>query len=193
MSSCTSITFLPVEDAYVAEFYPNTNFNASPYLFTNRFQGSGDIYRTYIKFDLCSLLCNKIPPNSTIKHASLWFRLFRNEVPASDNTLYVYRVIQDWNENLITWNNQPIIALIADGSTVITPGDEFVYIDITHLVNWWYNGLYPNYGLLLRCEENFDSLIGLFSKEYPNSDYWPRITVWYHENCCSHDGKCNDI
>ncbi|NLB89190.1 MAG: DNRLRE domain-containing protein [Syntrophomonadaceae bacterium] len=193
MSSCTSITFLPVKDAYVAEFYPDENFGCSPYLFTNRFQGCGDIYRTYIKFDLCSLLCNQIPPNSTIKHASLWFPLFRNEVPESNNTLYVYRVIQDWDEHLITWNNQPITALIADGSTVVTPSDDFIYIDITHLVNWWYNGLYPNFGLQLRCDEDFDSLLGFFSKEYPNSDYWPRLTVWYHENCCIPHSKdsCN--
>lgn len=172
MSCCTaSITFTPVKDAYVAEFYPNKNFGCSPYLFTNRFQGCGDIYRTYIKFDLCSLPCNQIPPNSTIKHATLWFPLFRNEVPESGNTLYVYRVIQDWDECSITWNNQPITALIADGSTNVSPGDDFIYIDVTHLVNWWYNGLYPNFGMQLRCDENFDSLLGFFSRQYPNSDY----------------------
>ncbi len=186
MSCATAnITFLPVQDAYVAEFYPDTNFGCSPYLFTNRFQGCGDIYRTYIKFDLCSMICNQIPPNSCIRYACLWFPLYRNEVPICGNTLYVYRVIQDWEEHCITWNNQPITALIPDGSTFVAPDDQYVHIDITDLVNWWYNGLYPNFGLQLRCDEDFDSLLAFFSREYPNSDYWPRLTVWYSENCCS--------
>ncbi len=188
----TSITFVPTKDAYVAEFYPNTNFGFSPYLFTNRFQGCGDIYRTYIQFDLCSMACNQIPPNSCIRYASLWFPLDRNEVPVCNNELYVYRVLQDWAEGAITWNNQPITALIPDGLTLVTPSDDFVYINITELVSWWYSGLYPNFGLQLRCNEGFDSLLSFFSREYPNSDYWPRITVWYTENCCC-SIPCNGI
>lgn len=187
MSSCctlNSITFTPVQDAYVAEFYPDTNFGDSPYLFTNRFQGCGDIYRTYLQFDLCSLICNSIPPNSCIRHATLWFPICRNEVPECDNELYAVRVLQNWFESDVTWNNQPITALTPDGYTVITPSDDWVYMDITDLVNWWYSGYYPNFGLLLRCDEDIDSLISFFSHEYPNSDYWPRLTIWYTVNCC---------
>ena len=186
MHGCTpvNITFTPEKDAYVAEFYPNSNFGDSPSLFTNRFDGCGDVYRTYIKFDLCSLLCNYIPPNSCIRYACLWFPINRNEVPCNDNILYAYRVIEDWEEYGITWNNQPITALIPDGSTLITPSDDYVHIDITNLVEWWYSGFYPNNGILLKCDESYDSLIGFFSREYANSDYWPRITVYFTENCC---------
>ncbi|HZK44181.1 MAG TPA: DNRLRE domain-containing protein [Syntrophomonadaceae bacterium] len=185
MHDCTAcITFTPEKDAYVAQYYPDTNFGLSPYLFTNRFEGNCDIYRAYIKFDLCSMLCNQIPPNSCITYACLEFPLSRNEVPPCDNTLYVYRVLQDWAEEGITWNNQPITALIPDGSTTITSYDDCINIDITELVNWWYSGFYANFGLQLRCDECLDSLLGFFSREYPNSDYWPRLTVYYYENCC---------
>lgn len=176
-----SIFFHPLKDAYIAEYYPNTNFGQSPYLFTNRYQGANDIYRSLIKFDLCSLVCNYIPPCSCIQSAWLELPIFRNEIPC-ENTVMVFRLLDNWDEYGVTWNNQPYFDPTPIGS-VIVPASYFgtLYIDLTDLVRGWYEGYYPNQGLLLTCFEQVDSLLGFFSREYPNNDLWPILGVQYVE------------
>jgi hypothetical protein len=183
------IWLTPAMDVYIAEFYPDKNFCDSPFLYSNRFQGCGDIYRFLLKFDLCSLECNFIPPNSTIKYAHLLLPVDRNEVPC-ENTLYVYRVFQDWCECGVTWNNQPGIASPAEGKVKVSAGFfGTLKIDITNLVESWYDGFYKNFGVLLTCDESFDSLLGFFSTRYPNSDVSPRIRIGYSQNCCEEKRK----
>jgi riboflavin synthase len=39
-------------------------------------------------------------------------------------------------------------------------------------------------GLLLKCDEPFDSLLGFYSREFEDSTYWPRLCVSYGVKCC---------
>lgn len=177
------VYFPPVMDAYVAEYYPDTNFGPVPYLYSNRYQGEGDIYRTYIEFSLC-YGCNYIPPNSCIECAYLYLPIYRNEFPCN-RELYAHRVLESWDEYSITWNNQPLYDPVPATQTTIAPGFlGTVCLNVTDVVVGWYMGYYANFGLLLRCDECIDSLIGFYSREFPNSDYWPRLVVYYTENCC---------
>lgn len=184
------IWLTPSMDAYISQYYANKNFGKIPYLFCNRYQGCGDIYRSLLWFDLCSLHCNQIPPNSQIKYAILYLPIFRNETPC-DNNLYVYRLFQCWDQYKVNWNNQPGFA---------TPAEAFVNVEagffgtleicITDLVQSWFDGFYTNFGIMLTCDESFDSLLGFFSTEFHNSDYWPRLRIGYFDPCCNKMHTC---
>ncbi|QGU00275.1 hypothetical protein SYNTR_1681 [Candidatus Syntrophocurvum alkaliphilum] len=183
ISSC-EIYFHPIQDVYIAEFFPNQNFIQSEFLYANRFQGEGDIYRSLVQFDLCSLVCNYIPPCSSIKGAWLELPIHRNEVPETDNVFYVLRVKQDWNENTVTWATQPTFDPTPVGAITVEAGFfGTLYIDLTDLVRGWYEGYFVNQGILLTCNEDFDSLLGFFSTRYPDSDLWPRLAVEYEKEC----------
>lgn len=184
--SFSEIVLVPKKDAYISEFYPNTNFGDRFYLFANRFQGCGDEYKSLIKFDLCAG-CNNVPPNSFIVHATLKLWVFRNEVPANETTdLCVFPIVQSWNELGVTWNNQPNVDFSESYCTTVSPNDinQFITIDVTELVKKWYTGHIVNDGILIQCDENFDSLLAFYSREFENSNFWPRLSIWYGVKCC---------
>lgn len=178
----SEIWLTPQQDAYVAEYYPDENFGQQSFLYANRYVQAGDRYRTYMQFNLNA--APKIPVNSCIRYAYLKLPVYRNEIP-STNTLYAYRVLQHWCEDQITWNTQPVIALPPDGMVEVNSGFKgIITMEVTALVRWWHIGMYKNFGIMITCEEEENSLVGFFSKEYPNSDYWPRLKIGYTENCC---------
>jgi len=182
----TWIYFTPAKDAYIAEYYPNMNFGNVPYLYTNNYQSTNDEYQSLIKFDLCSLTCNQIPPNSEINPVRLYLKIYRNEIPCTTR-LYAYRIIQPWSETEVTWNNRPMIDNSAPVGYVDIDAGFFGWVEIEldyNVVMSWYNGYYQNYGLLLKCDVPENSLIGFYSREFSNPDYWPKLGVCYYQNCC---------
>lgn len=99
----------PTDDSFVSISFPDLNFdNHDTHFLYKQLEihagttPTSGIKRAYLMFDL-----TEIPDNSVITHASLWLYL------RSDNTglatpVYVHQVGDDsWNENEITWNNQP--------------------------------------------------------------------------------------
>lgn len=183
------ITFTPSQDAYIAEYYPTANFGTVPYLYVSRYKQAGDIYRSLIQFDLCSLSCNYIPPNSCIEEAYLELPVYRNEIPAGEKVnLKVYRVLQAWDEFKVTWNTQPFTANTTDGNKDVASGYfGTVSIEITDLVKGWYDGSIVNNGLLLKGSENNNRLLGFYSREFYDSGQWPRLVICYEQNCCVSD------
>lgn len=182
----TWIYFTPEKDAYIAQYYPDINFGDVPYLYTNRYQGCNDEYQSLIKFDLCSLGCNQIPSNSEINPTRLYLKIYRNEIPHTTR-LYAYRIMQYWDENTVTWNNKPMVDYSQAVGHVDIDAGYFGWVNMElnyNIVQKWYNGYYRNYGLLLKCEEPCDSLIGFYSREFYNPDYWPMLGICYYQNCC---------
>jgi hypothetical protein len=64
----------PIEDAYISQFYANSNFGAVPFLYTNRYKGPGDEYQSLLKFD-DDFFCH---PGRRV-HAQLRLKIYRNE------------------------------------------------------------------------------------------------------------------
>lgn len=188
---CTEICFFPTQDAYIAEFYPTVNFGSVPFLYVSQYDCPSvpcppcrDDYRSLIKFDLCSLGCNFIPPNSEICYAYLVLSIYRNEVPY-DIEVCAHEVLQPWGENSVTWNNQPLFDSMPVDCSTVSPGDfSELYFDICPLVRGWYSGCSANNGILLIGNEEVNSLVGFYSKEFPDSRLWPRLVVGYFQKCC---------
>lgn len=170
-----NITFIPIKDVYVSEYYPDENFSSSIALFISRFEGAGDIYRSLIMFNL-KTMANLIPPTSTIDLAELELTIFRNEVPAGGITVNVFGVIEGFEDNEVTWNNQPNASSTASGAINILPGVfGDITIDITELATGWYDNSFPNNGILIEGNETMDSLIAFRSTNYPDSRDWPKL------------------
>lgn len=187
---CTEICFHPSEDAYIAEFYPHTNFGNAQYLYVSQYDCQtqvcpcNDDYRSLLKFDLCSLGCNYIPPNSEICYAYLELCIYRNEVPAPIEVC-LYNVLAPWDEGSVTWCNQPPIFYCPETCTTVCPGDSGpLCFDVCELVKGWYSGCLVNNGIMLIGNELFNSLVGFYSREYPNSMLWPKLVVGYVQRCC---------
>lgn len=187
---CTTICFTPSQDAYIAEFYPHTNFGEAPYLYVSQYDCPTQIcpctddYRSLLQFDLCSLGCNYIPPNSEIIYAYLELSIYRNEVPG-DIEVCLYNVLAPWEEDSVTWCNQPPIFLCPEYCSTVCPGNfDKLYFDVCSLVKGWYSGCCPNNGIMLIGNEIFNSLVGFYSSEFPNSMLWPKLVVGYIQKCC---------
>lgn len=165
-------TLLPSQDTYVAEWYPITNFADHKALFLSRYIRNGDIYRSLIQFDL-----HQIPPLSTIETAELELTMYRNEVTKSTMAA-VHRLLSNWTGNRVTWNSQPYYSTEPDAEILINPKTLSTYrINITSLVKGWHNGSIPNNGLLLKGNEEINSLIAFRSINYHSSSEWPKLHI----------------
>ncbi len=155
----------PIEDAYISQFYANSNFGAVPFLYTNRYKGPGDEYQSLLKFD-DDFFCH---PGRRV-HAQLRLKIYRNEAPRPI-TLLVFKVLDSWSELNVTWNNRPRIEASPVGSAVVHPG-FFGWVEIN-----LHDHFDHHHGLLIKCEEPFDSLLGFYSREFHDSNFWPQLKV----------------
>ncbi|MDD2585609.1 MAG: DNRLRE domain-containing protein [Syntrophomonadaceae bacterium] len=171
------VTLHPNKDVYISEYYPNCNFSrcGSPEaLFISQFMGAGDDYRSLLKFDVCCL----VPPTATIEYAKLILDTFRNDLTTGSITARIFRLLEDWNERTVTWNNQPNAATAAEDDVNISAGSLApVKFDITELVRGWLNGSIPNNGVLVKGDECRNSVIGFRSTRFNDSDKWPRLKI----------------
>lgn len=170
-----TLTLTPTQDAYITQFYPNLNFGGSDSLFAGLFQGINDGYRSLLKFDVSA-----IPSESTINSARLRLYIYRNDVPALSKPIKIYRTLSSFNENTVTYNNQPPISVTPDATTNITNElNTFIEWDITNLVNGWVNNSIANNGIMVVGLESTLSLVGFRSKEYVNAMQRPELVVDY--------------
>lgn len=167
------ITFVPIEDAYVSEFFPTMNFGGSEVLFVGQYVGPGDIYRSLLKFDISA-----IPQFSTIESATLRLFIYRNDVGAEVKPTSVFRALSNFGEDTVTFDNMPSVPVTPE-STLNVMAEINVYLewDITDLVKGWYDGSVPNNGIVIKGQESAPALIGFRSKEFGDSSNWPLLEV----------------
>lgn len=166
----------PLQNVYVSEAFPDTNFNMSPYLYISRFMGTGDIYRTLMQFDVAYA----IPKESTINSANLQLNVLRNEITSGSITLSVFRLYEYYNAYAVTWNAQPQVPDTADATASIASGFlGNLNVDVTDLVRGWYDGSIVNNGILLTGDELNSAIVGFASTSHPDCDLWPKLVINY--------------
>jgi hypothetical protein len=145
--------FYPIQDSYVFENLPDTNFGASDTLcIRSNVSNWGYITRTLFKFDL-----SPISPGTAIQSAILGLYMFNQS--GVDFEVEVHCILEPWDEMGVTWNNQPqydsSIAGILDYQ-----GYTWWEFDITDLVQFWVDNPTLDYGALLKfeTEQYLDSL-----------------------------------
>ncbi|MDD2620289.1 MAG: DNRLRE domain-containing protein [Syntrophomonadaceae bacterium] len=177
-----NIFFSPQSNTYISQYYPNTKYNGSTSLFVSRFQTTGDIYRSLLRFCLINPECSSdnIHGGATINEAYLRLTIARNQIPpGSSININAYRILQPWNASKVTWNTQPVFGTSPEVSVPVGASLGTLEMNLTNLVRGWFDGSIPNAGLLLTGDEINNRLLGFYSSYAPNITLWPRLYINY--------------
>ncbi len=117
----------PIDDAFVVSSHPSTTFGVTMYqhLWTGHFDATGDMTRSYLKFELPEL-----PDPEQVVCALLHL------APLTDTNDYYYvdawfEAGDDWNETTITWNNAPTTFAASASSRQCIKGGRHCFWDVT--------------------------------------------------------------
>lgn len=140
------------------------------------YEGSWDDSRSLVKFDLANTT------GKIITSAVLSFK--KGPVSFGDPTVNLYKLDSNsWNENTLTWNNQPSLKTFISSKEVV--GLDKINFDITNQVNGGYISF-----ILTEATEGTRQQNSVFflSKDYTthsSDDYlmWPYVEVTYAGGC----------
>jgi|GEM_PF-238832 len=168
--------FTPTDNVYISEYYYYQNFSGlNSFLYCGQFNGSGDIYRSILRFDL-----DYLPVPCTITGARLKLFIYRNDAPAVPRDISVYKALSYVPQNIVTYANQPLTPDTPEVSLTVTNQlDTYLEFDLKDLVNGWYTGSIPNNGVVVRGLETSNALVGFRNSYYDNSNCWPLLEVDY--------------
>lgn len=195
MMSCWRTNY-PIENAYISEFYPDTNFGGSPYLYVRN--NAGDDYESLLKFEVHHIgpfeeeglfddrdrfededdrfFCRRFVGRRVLRFTlRLW--IFRNDLP-STILLTAYEARDNWNENTVTWNTQPAAGAVPIGSVEVDPGQTgWIEIDLGNL-----SGRHGPISILLRSNTPNNGLLALYSNNFEDSSFWPQLLASFTED-----------
>ena len=159
-------------DSFVASTYPNTNFGTQDFVLTNN---NVTVSFIYIKFNL-----SRIPEGATIieSHLGLY------EYITANSTFNVYHQFTDlWNENTITWNNQPCPdgcneTFESSNSDLKTTG--WKYWTVTNMViNATVNDK-SNISMFIGNNTSGNPVVWFKSKEHTDISHRPFLSITYN-------------
>ncbi len=155
-----------VQSAFVSKQNPNKCYRAS----TTDDMGSlyvGNIYgygqtESYVKFNVLPALSIA----DKVVDARFNIDLMKCELGLTVN---LKRLVNDWQEKTVTWNNGPYGENRISDYKVLTEKtstNEFCEFEITEMVRGWYSGEYPNYGLSLSTDKTASAKAWFYSIDY---------------------------
>ncbi len=176
-----------LKDALVANETPNSNWGTHLNTEATTWTCSSVLCngRTLFQFDY-----SIIPPGSIIHTAE--FKLFADvnavncitgqPTYGANNQGYVRRITQSWDENTITWNNQPSYTAVGE---VLVPAStstaQDYTIDVTTMVQDFVNDPSNDFGfiLMLDDETNYYKSLIFGSNDNPDTSLSPRMLISY--------------
>ncbi len=161
-----------LRDMFIASGFPASSYASNTYLSTG-YDSYYGATRSLIQFYLPSL-----PSDSEISSAT--FQAYQTEYNASSVTVDLFRINSSWTNNE-TWNTQPTISSTPESTVTNSANNTYWQWNVTNLVKDWYNGVKPNYGLMLKQRDEFTSLYQSFNSVNSGVNT-PKITVTYYVN-----------
>lgn len=143
-----------LQDTFIKSGFPNQNLSQQNTFFV----GYDEVYlgyrtRTYIQLD--ELAVRSIVQNDSGRIHSAKIMLYQNESHSSNSYLIkVYDIARQWNENQVTWMNQPTTQTLIKIQT-IPNSVEWKEIDITDWIINVINGLNVEYGIAIVAMDEF--------------------------------------
>ena len=179
MAATQTMKIYPSNDAFVrAGSWANTNFGNSSWADTLRlgYEGSFDKERSFIMFNLSNLSGKQV---SSLKLSLKYSNRLGSPI------VQLYNSTTNWNENTLTWNNQPSISNLISTYNIGTTEDR-VEFNINS-----YNASIVSFALKESSEgTGVQKMVQFVSKDYDTSnadDYllWPYLEVVYDDgsNC----------
>lgn len=128
-----------------------------------------------IKFDLSDV---QIPADATITEAVLSLYSYDDVGYGANGNKDIHRITSDWQENTITWSNQPSYsntALSSHNSSTTMTWNEF---DVTSAIEDILQNNGDNYGFYVIFPSR-DYGVRIRSSEYSDVTYRPKLTIAY--------------
>lgn len=171
------------KDAMIYELLPNNNYANDISLKCMAWTHSGEpgICRALIDFDLSFLA-----PGSSILYAklSLYFATYEPSyvTHTGENESYLLLTTESWQEDEVTWNNQPATtmenAVILPQST--DPEQDYPDIDVTAQIQAIVSNPENFTGLMLRLiNENYYRSLMFGSSDCPSPELYPKLEIIY--------------
>ncbi len=124
-----------------------------------------------------------LPAGATVRSATL--KVYVYDWPfAGSAQIGVYRLLQDWNEDL-TWNSRPAADETPVAVTTVSSTAGWVQWEVGSLVAAWQKGTAANHGLMLAGYPSPESMSGngwaaaAYGRTAANSDLTPVLTIRY--------------
>lgn len=172
------LTLQAIQDTFISQSNPNTNYGSSTSLFSGKFSSAPSNYRSLLKFDISS-----ITASADIQSAILKLYIHRNDDPSISKPTSIYNLLAEFNESTVTYSNQPSYASAPSSTLNITSQlNTFLQWDITYLVKDWQQGIITNYGLIIINFESMPSLVGFYSRKFSTITQHPVLTIEYSED-----------
>lgn len=113
-----------------------------------------------------------LPSDANLVSAKLYYFVGT----ANNQLVNVHRVTADWNELTVSWNSFAASYAPMVYGSFVNNHEGWDSVDVTLLVSEWLDGVYPNYGLLLKQA----TYSGDFGQYYSNeSGHRPYLKVCY--------------
>ncbi|QHT67741.1 DNRLRE domain-containing protein [Rhodocytophaga rosea] len=173
------------KDAYIHEYMPDRNFGNDSKLPASAwtYDGTPGILRGLIAFNL-----TVIPPDAVISEAtlSLYHSTDRanplHSTLSGPNTTFIQRIVSPWQENTVTWDNQP---KVTSQHQVVLPvssraNQDYLSIAVTKLVQEMFRNPKANYGFMIRLQtESYYRALMFSSSDNIDPALHPRLTIHY--------------
>lgn len=168
------------KDAIIESISPEQNFANSTHFTVFSWTNGGffNTARALIEFDL-----SDIPPQTKITSAKLslyWISYENLTEHTGDNAFSVYRVTEAWDEDSVTWNNQPSTSManIVDVPKSSLSNQSYTDIDVTDLVQDIIDYPGESFGFMLKLNVEFPyKLVILASSDYSVQSKRPKLEI----------------
>jgi PKD repeat protein len=171
------------KDSQITDIYPSVPHGNTMVFKSMAWTHSGvpGLNRALIEWDL-SLLS----PETVILDArlNLYFATFEpTYVPhTGENSSYLLRITEPWDEATVTWNNQPSTSMenpvILPQST--DPEQDYTDIDVTQMIQSMVSSPEDNHGLMLQLiTEQYYRCLMFASGDCEDQDKWPKLVIIY--------------
>ncbi|MDD3852191.1 MAG: DNRLRE domain-containing protein [Syntrophomonadaceae bacterium] len=164
----------PCKNINISQYYGNKNYYLSKdkALFIGQYKNEKDRYRALLKFDLEDWR------NEEIIAAYLMMNICRNELDSGIVQVAIHRILMEWDEQMICWNDQISIGEVPEVTfPVVTGWTGLIMVDISLLVKRWIDHTYINHGILLIGNEYSNSLLAISNHKNEDKKTWPVITM----------------
>lgn len=158
-------------DSHISQANPTTNYGKS----ATAGIGSGPMTngRFLMEFDLSSLGPGYVVTNAVLTvQGPTGVSCTDFDLPTN---VHAYRVRTYWGESSVTWNKEPDYAAEPSGEDSDVKVGTLNF-EMTDLVQDWYDGIYDNYGVMLRmAHEGGDSEGDACSNAFYTRDVGPPV------------------
>lgn len=158
-----------LKDTFISGTSPNSSYSSATSMHTGNTPSYGAV-RSLAQFYLPAL-----PSESKISSAN--FNAYQSRVESTNVSVDLFKITSNWTGS-VTWNTQPTINATPESTVTSNVAGAYWQWDITQLTKDLYNGVVPNYGFMLKQQNEGTSPYRSFNTVNASTNT-PRLTINY--------------